>query len=121
MLTDSATGEVTRSVSAMATTYHALRQPRSLFFEMLPAEIRIEIYELVFTTNDTADVDLMEAIAPNKALLLTCRQIEGEAKLIYRKAYRDFWRTSKFFLNVSGRQEPDRPRCSENAKNLSHT
>ena len=68
-------------------------------FTRLPAEIRNGIYELVFqVSSDT--VNLLEAHPPEKAILLTCRKIHEETKLMYRGAYRKYWTDTRFTLHV---------------------
>ena len=64
----------------------------------LPAELRNQIYELAFTTDQDSEgkVDLFAGKAPTKSLLLTCRQIHSEAHGIYNTAYRRFWKESDF-------------------------
>ncbi|KAF7188534.1 hypothetical protein HII31_10196 [Pseudocercospora fuligena] len=75
--------------------------------EKLPAELRNEIYELVFTTgtpestqgNGPATVDLFHATPPSKALTLTCRQFHAEAHDMYKTAYQSYWKTTSFTVN----------------------
>lgn len=83
------------------------RQPCHLQ-EKLPAELRNEIYELLFNTscsetsldNDAETVDLFHATPPSKALTLTCRQFQAEARDMYRMAYRSYWKSTSFTVNV---------------------
>lgn len=47
----------------------------------MPPEIRNRIYELVLATPVAgAEIDLLSARPPDKALLLTCRRIYDEVK-----------------------------------------
>lgn len=61
----------------------------------MPPEIRNHIYELAFEP-DADTVDLLHAQPPTKDLLLSCRQINSEAREIYREAYRGYWTQTKF-------------------------
>lgn len=45
-------------------------------------------------------MDLLEAQPPSKALLLTCRHVQSEARLMYVKAYRSFWCAARFVLKI---------------------
>lgn len=64
----------------------------------LPAELRNNIYELVFTVASTATTDLLYATPPPKSLLSTCREIHDEAAAMYKDTYRRFWTSSSFVL-----------------------
>ena len=59
------------------------------------------IYDLVFTPATDQPVELLTTEPPSKALALTCHHIYNEARLVYRAAYRKFWRESKFVLSVA--------------------
>ena len=63
-------------------------------------------------------VNLLEAEPPSKDLLLTCKQIFAEARLMRKKAYRDFWTTSTFEIvkpmNARLVQERDTSKNIEN-------
>lgn len=75
---------------------------------MLPAELRNYIYELAFTTINSDPVELLEAEAPSKDILLSCREIYGEARLLYRDAYRRYWNDTKSIIyEVTGRKSDD--------------
>lgn len=67
----------------------------------LPAELRIHIYELVFTTGagGMSPVDILHASGPSKALLLTSRQIYDEAGGIFKEAHRRYWTGGHFVLD----------------------
>lgn len=100
-----------------------MAQTSCLFLKMLPAELRNEIYELSFATqnkSETADtidllkelpyqeddmeesVDLIYADPPSKSLVMTCRQINNEARLMYREAYQKYYTEQKFCIdNIS--------------------
>ncbi|KAK4610354.1 hypothetical protein CLAFUW4_13974 [Fulvia fulva] len=70
--------------------------------QKLPAELRIAIYELVFSATDNdLEVDLLQATPPEKYLILTCRRIRHEASAMYRSAYQTYWRTTRFVMQLS--------------------
>lgn len=51
-----------------------------------------------------ADVNLVNlaiAMPSNKALRLTCKQINSEARGLYLEAYKTYWRTSCFTLDLT--------------------
>lgn len=75
----------------------------------LPAELRNRIYNLCFA-EPAKEVDLLEAQPPSRALLCTCRQIRDEARLMHRKAYREFWSNTRFFIHLSA-TEPRVTQC----------
>ena len=85
-----ATSHETSSTPASATaqTCHLFR---------LPAELRNRIYELCLTKK-AKEVNLRRAKPPSKALLLTSRQIYGEARLMQRRAYREYWSKTRFVI-----------------------
>lgn len=75
----------------------------------LPAEIRLHIYKHVFKPVpldiaryiDHEEVDLLYAEqAFDKSLLTSCRAIYREAWEVYTSAYRDFWLTSNFVIDI---------------------
>ncbi|KAM3425690.1 hypothetical protein BST61_g7627 [Cercospora zeina] len=80
---------------------------RCLFLDLLPAETRNNIYELVYTNDTSKDnkVDLLKAKPPSNSLIRTCRQIHNEAAAFYKPSYRDFWSHSYFTLRVSHRED----------------
>jgi hypothetical protein len=89
----------TQPVAALVTVAQANPQTASPFCS-LPPELRNIIYAYAFAPNvetpaneDPLLIELNElaTIAPSNALLLTCRQIEQEAKGLYRNAYQTFW------------------------------
>ncbi|KAK5678615.1 hypothetical protein LTS10_009059 [Elasticomyces elasticus] len=61
----------------------------------LPAELRILIYELAFTSA-SEPIKLLDAAPPSKALILTCRQAYNEAAALHRAACLSFWPNSEF-------------------------
>ena len=80
-----------------------LHKPSTLL--TLPAELRNYIWELAFTPNSSGspwfghdDVNLLDARAPDKALLLTCRQTYNEARGMYILARTQFWQGTRFFI-----------------------
>lgn len=74
------------SEGGYVTMYTAAPQATTSTREMLttiPPEIRNRIYELVMPAPDPeTEADLLTAEPPSKALLLTCRQICGEARVM---------------------------------------
>lgn len=62
----------------------------------VPPEIRNRIYGFVFQCDPRQKVDLREANPPAKDLLLTCRQVYQEARLMQREAYRKYWTGTNF-------------------------
>ncbi|KAK4496207.1 hypothetical protein PRZ48_012187 [Zasmidium cellare] len=83
----------------MAHALSTLRAPPSAFFTKIPAELRNNIYELAFTqTSPDAEIDVAQAQPPTKALLLTSRRFNTEAKGFYKDAYRKYWRSNNFFV-----------------------
>ncbi|KAK5130528.1 hypothetical protein LTR08_001958 [Meristemomyces frigidus] len=66
----------------------------------LAAELRNDIYEMAFTSDDDdgVGVDLETAAGPSKALLLTCRQIYNEARIIHKQAHQRYWQQSLFVV-----------------------
>lgn len=65
-----------------------------------PPEIRNRIYELVIEPEVLDTVDILQAKPPSKALLLTCRQVYNEARLIHQDAHRKFWSCTRFTLTL---------------------
>ncbi|KAK5719153.1 hypothetical protein LTR15_007676 [Elasticomyces elasticus] len=61
----------------------------------IPAEMRNNIYELVFGTQP-AEANLLDPTPPSKALLLGCREIYDEAKGLYSTAYKSYWAQTRF-------------------------
>ncbi|KAK5698512.1 hypothetical protein LTR17_023604 [Elasticomyces elasticus] len=64
----------------------------------LAAELRNEIYELVFNEQSDEPVELLKAQPPSNALLLACHTIYSKAGLIYKHAYREYWTGTAFTL-----------------------
>jgi hypothetical protein len=64
----------------------------------LPPELRNEIYQFCFTS-DNDDVDILNAIPPSPNLLLTSHQIYHEAWAAYEEGCRDFWRLSNWYID----------------------
>ena len=67
-------------------------------FFKLPAELRNEIYELVFDSRSDSPINLLSAVPPPKDLLLVCREIHSEAEKLYKACYRNFWSENEFVL-----------------------
>jgi hypothetical protein len=80
-------------------------QAQCPFFEKLPPEIRNEIYEYVFTTNDPSSrQNLAKIERPCLTLLLTSQRIFAESSTIYESVRTAFWTESIFHIH-RGRQE----------------
>ncbi|KAK5678661.1 hypothetical protein LTS10_009105 [Elasticomyces elasticus] len=88
----------------------------------LPLKLRKAIYEMVFEqsfreiqvviawgTPLITAVNLLEVAAPDKALLLTSRQIYIEAHALYTSMYRRFWRETKFYMRCPKPGTPRNP------------
>lgn len=79
-------------VSESALDNHEHRQTTHCKFLAMPPEIRNHIYELLFPHYEPADLlgdgllILESRHVASKGLLLTCRQIYHEAKLVYHTA-----------------------------------
>ena len=63
-----------------------------------PPEVRNRIYDYLFAIEPTAD--LLTVTPPEKALIVTCRQIYEEAKHMYRVRFRAFWMDTTFETNL---------------------
>ena len=63
----------------------------------LSPELRNRIYDLVFATEETAD--LLTAKPPQGALLETCRQLYTEAHLVHKESCRKFWEETQFYVH----------------------
>ncbi|KAK4950884.1 hypothetical protein LTR10_010877 [Elasticomyces elasticus] len=61
----------------------------------LPAELRLYIYGLAFTSA-SSPIKLLDAAPPSRALILTCRQAYNEAAALHRAACLSFWPDSQF-------------------------
>ena len=94
-----------RWVSSMSTADQPqpLDKPSPLL--TLPPELRNSIWEMAFTSNSMgspvchhANVDLLDAQGPDKALLLTCRQTYKESRGMYALARSRFWQETRFSL-----------------------
>lgn len=83
--------------TTMKTTLAMNSQTDSPLFN-LPAELRNEIYSYTLE-DDSKEVPLLEARKPEKALLLTCQKIQGEANKMYTKVYRDYWTKTTFTVS----------------------
>lgn len=83
---------------------HEPAPPASCRLLSLPAELRNRIYELAFAHDSEKDVDLLKAQTPSKDLVLTCRAIYAEASGVYKQAYRDFWTTSRFQMQMQQKE-----------------
>lgn len=85
----------------MTKTTTMATPPRSRLL-LLPAELHNTIYELVFTPAHDANtlIDIRTAEPPSKALLLSCRQLNTEAHGLHLQAYRTYWTTTSFTLDL---------------------
>ncbi|KAK4619600.1 hypothetical protein CLAFUW4_11571 [Fulvia fulva] len=68
--------------------------------QTIPAELRNNIYELAFTSDQEGPIEFCKAAPPSNALLLACKQIHNEAVQIYRAAYHRYWSTSEFVIDI---------------------
>ncbi|KAK3629580.1 hypothetical protein LTR22_021857 [Elasticomyces elasticus] len=88
----------------------------------IPLKLRKVIYEMVFEQSFrevqvaiawgsplVTAVNLLEVAAPDKALLLTSRQIYIEAHALYKSMYRRFWRETKFYMRCPKPGTPRNP------------
>ncbi|KAK5678600.1 hypothetical protein LTS10_009044 [Elasticomyces elasticus] len=76
-------------------------QPSCLLLS-IAAELRNQIYELVFNEESDGPVELFKAQPPSNALLLACHAIYSEAALVYAHAYRKYWTKTAFMLTYRG-------------------
>jgi hypothetical protein len=80
-----------------------------LFGPMFPAELRNQIYALVYTietSEDGSSIKLDGATnLPSKALTMTCQRLHNETLAMYRVAYRSF-PNHTFTIDVSTRTLP---------------
>ena len=90
------------TVAGGSLTFSSTISSSSPFFK-LSAELRNTCYELAFTQDNDSDesVDLQDARRPSKALLLTCKQVNVEAKGLYEDANRSYWRKTDFWTQPS--------------------
>ncbi|KAK4619186.1 hypothetical protein CLAFUW4_12234 [Fulvia fulva] len=72
------------------------------FFDKLPAELRLDIYELAFSSNtdSEAEEDLRAVKPPSRNILLTCKNAHSEAHGLYKTAYRRYWSSTKFIFEA---------------------
>lgn len=84
-------------------------------------KLRLAIYAHAFAA-PPGPIDLTQAVAPSKALLLTCHQIRDEAAQLYRTAYRDFWEKSTFKVDVRGccLETATEQVCMQDEEDLAH-
>lgn len=80
-------------------------QAASPLFAKLSPELRNQIYEYVFTTDEATHKDLETAKSrrPWSDLLLTCQRIFAESNGIYRVARTAYWRESTFYVDRLGK------------------
>ncbi|KAK3633906.1 hypothetical protein LTR56_004665 [Elasticomyces elasticus] len=63
-------------------------------------ELRNRIYEFVFEGPSKGLVqDLLMATPPSKSILFACRQVNSEAKGLYKTGYQHYWTQTHFVLN----------------------
>lgn len=93
----------------MLILHRPITRPSSCLLTELSAEMRNHIYELAFTPDtDSAQQIAIEATSPpSKALLLTCKQINSEARGLYKSAYRSYWTDVHFTLDLEKYLEKD--------------
>ena len=80
-------------------------QAASPLFAKLSPELRNQVYEYVFTTDEATHKDLETAKSqrPWSDLLLTCQRIFAESNGIYRVARTAYWRESTFYVDRLGK------------------
>lgn len=96
--------------------------------DKLPPELRSTIYDFVVASRTTEAresdmIDLTKHTPPDKALLVTCRQIYNEAKKVYVTAYRAYWTDNRFrFYRAQsiGPREVKIITCSLRERDLQH-
>ena len=64
----------------------------------LPREVRNRI--VVYVSGREPTVELLSAEGPNKALMMTCRQLYSEAGFEYRSKFRAFWTESDLTMDI---------------------
>ncbi|KAK5109935.1 hypothetical protein LTR62_006424 [Meristemomyces frigidus] len=98
---DNPTSPILSSVTEHSSDAAASKRPCLLF--RLPAELRIQIYELVWAsapTNTTLDILATKPTSPSPALLLTSWKLHHDARSVYAEAYNRYWSTNTFRLTV---------------------
>lgn len=81
------------SMALISTSLSTSDQHDSLFFKLLPPELRNNIYKLAFSpaTNEDGSISLSEDTAPpSKHLITTCQTVYCEARGIYNTAFREY-------------------------------
>lgn len=72
------------------------QQPACRLF-LLPPELRINIYELVFAAIPTPSrLASAYTCTPPRQLLLTCKRTREDASEVYAQAFRTYWKSSTF-------------------------
>ncbi|GIZ42826.1 hypothetical protein CKM354_000608000 [Cercospora kikuchii] len=95
-------------LSPGVTSVASPSQDECLFLNKLPAEMRNEIYELAFTSNEDRDeVELCEAQPPSPALLFTCQQIRTEAAQLYEEGSYKYWTATHFSIETEDMHDED--------------
>jgi hypothetical protein len=76
-----------------------IKQDDHCHFLRLPAELRVAIYEYVFTSDDDPKgTDLLYPCPPSHALVRTSREIFNESKPVFDQAARAYWSTTEFVV-----------------------
>lgn len=65
----------------------------------LPPELRNRIYHMVFERTSRR-AEILKTDPPRKDIMLACRQIYDEARLMHQQAYRVYWRTTIFTMTL---------------------
>ncbi|KXS95806.1 hypothetical protein AC578_6272 [Pseudocercospora eumusae] len=81
------------------------RMPAPCYLLDIAAELRNEIYELTFTTNET-EVDLLNSKPPSPALLQCCKQISEEAAGVFKAFVHHYYERKQFRLALNRDEEP---------------
>ncbi|KAK4618193.1 hypothetical protein CLAFUW4_12233 [Fulvia fulva] len=97
---------LTCTTSLVATTTTPSQPTSCAFFDKLPAELRLDVYELTFAQHDDKEVELITSSPPSASLLLACRKTYHEARATYQQARRRYWKETKFSIQVTDPRLP---------------
>lgn len=72
---------------------HAARDQQQSRLLALPAELRLEIFELTFADDEDLHglADMMSIKPPSGTILRTCQQAYRESRQAYKASYRGYW------------------------------
>ncbi|KAH9818132.1 hypothetical protein Tdes44962_MAKER05425 [Teratosphaeria destructans] len=82
-----------------AASVKLIPQPKCYFLQ-IPPELRNEIYELAFTSDDDdpEGTDLYKKVPPSPSLALACRQIWQEASAVFPHSWKRYWSERRFVI-----------------------